>query len=77
MSPVGIGTPPTPLPLASVPSPPPGTKGGGHTSLRLRGWGSPNFDDWGYSLALCLFCDSKLLQHLYRQMFGCVANPQC
>ncbi len=28
-------------------APPPGTKGGGgHTRLRVRGWGSPNSDDW-------------------------------
>jgi hypothetical protein len=27
--------------------PTPGTKGGGgHTRLRVRGWGSPNSDDW-------------------------------
>ncbi len=35
---------------------PPGPKGGGHTCLRLRGWGCPNFDDWRKSLALCLLC---------------------
>ncbi len=29
---------------------------GGHTRLRVRGWGSPNFDDWRKSLALCLLC---------------------
>jgi hypothetical protein len=29
---------------------------GGHTSLRERGWGSPNSDDWRKSLALCLLC---------------------
>jgi hypothetical protein len=36
----------------------PETKGGGgvHTRLRVRGWGSPNSDDWGKSLALCLLC---------------------
>jgi hypothetical protein len=27
---------------------------GGHTRLRLRGWGSSNSDDWRTSLALCL-----------------------
>jgi hypothetical protein len=37
--------------------PPPRTKGWGAHSLRLRGWGSPNSDDWRKSLALCLLCD--------------------
>ncbi len=32
---------------------PPEPKGGGHTRLRVRGWGSPNSDDWRKSLALC------------------------
>jgi hypothetical protein len=52
---VGIGTLPTPLSPASVPLPP--EPGGGHTRLRVRGWGSPNSDDWRKSLALCLLCD--------------------
>jgi hypothetical protein len=30
---------------------------GGHTGLRVRGWGSPDSDDWRNSLALCLLCD--------------------
>ncbi len=30
---------------------------GGHTRLRVRGWGSPNSDDWRKSLALCQLCD--------------------
>jgi hypothetical protein len=49
-----------PLSPASVPLPPePG--GGGHThSLRVRGWGSPNSDDWIKSLALCLVCGYDL-----------------
>ena len=52
---VGIGTPPTPLSPASVPlSPVP--KGGGHTRLRVRGWGSPNSDDLRKGIALCLLC---------------------
>ncbi len=29
---------------------------GGHTRMRLRGWGSPNSDDWRKSLSLCLLC---------------------
>jgi hypothetical protein len=44
---VGIGTAPPSLPL-----PPPRTKGGGgHARLRLRGWGSPDSDDWKKKLS--------------------------
>ncbi len=54
---VGIGTLPTPLSPACVPFPPePGEEGGGHTCPRVRGWESPNSDDWSKSLALCLLC---------------------
>jgi hypothetical protein len=52
---VGIGTPPIPLPQASVPSPP-DQRVGGHTRLSLRGWGSSNSDAGAKSLALCLLC---------------------
>jgi len=55
---VGIGT--LPPPLSSL-----GTKGwggGGHTRLRVRGWGSPNSDDWRKSLALCLLCARESLK---------------
>ncbi len=31
--------------------------GGGYTLARVRGWGSPNSDDWRKGLALCLLCD--------------------
>ncbi len=48
---------PPPLPQASV-SPPPEPKVG-PTRLRVRGWGSPNWDDWRKSLALCLLSDMK------------------
>jgi hypothetical protein len=50
---------PTPS-LASECAPHPGTNGGGDTRLRVRGWGSPNSDDWRKSLALCLLCDPDL-----------------
>jgi hypothetical protein len=30
--------------------------GGGHTRLLVRGWESPNSDDWRKSLSLCLLC---------------------
>ncbi len=52
---VGIGTLPPPLSPASVPLPPE-LKGGRHTRLRVRGWGSPNSEDWRKSLSLCLLC---------------------
>jgi hypothetical protein len=29
---------------------------GGHTRVRVRGWGSLNSNDWRKSLALCLLC---------------------
>jgi hypothetical protein len=50
--------------VCALPPPPRRTKGGGHTRLRLRGWGSPNSDDWRKSLALCLLCDLLLLTKL-------------
>ncbi len=48
---------PPPLSRKQVcPPPPPESKGGGgHTRLRVRGWGSPNSDDWRKSWALCLY----------------------
>jgi hypothetical protein len=46
---------PPPLSPASVPLPPE-PKGPGQTRLRVRGWGSPNSNDWRKSLALCLLC---------------------
>ncbi len=52
---VGIWTPPPPLLQECVPHPSE-QKGGGHTCLREREWGSPNSDDWRKSLALCLLC---------------------
>jgi hypothetical protein len=45
-----------PLSPTSVPLPPEPKGGGGHTRLRVRGWGSPNSDDGRKSLALCLLC---------------------
>ncbi len=57
---------PTPSP-ASKCAPPESRGGGGylHTRLRVRGWGSPNTDDWRESLLLCLLCGSKYLQYSY------------
>jgi hypothetical protein len=56
---VGIGTLPTLLSTASVPSPQNGG-GGGHTRPRVRGWGSPNIDEWQKKLStlhtLCTEC---------------------
>ncbi len=63
-------------------APPPGSKGGGHTRLRVRGWGSPNSDDWRKSSALCLLCDQTqprrnhprcfcfLMSSVYFQCYG-------
>ncbi len=45
-----------PLSPASVPLPLVPKGGGEHTHLRVRGWGSPNSDNWTKSLALCLLC---------------------
>ncbi len=52
---VGIGTLPTPLSPASGPLPQ--NWEGGHTRLRVRGWGSPNSDDWRKNLPLCPLCN--------------------
>jgi hypothetical protein len=54
--PLVIGTLPPPFSPASVPLPPEPKGEGGHTRLRVRGWGSPNSDDWRKGLALCLLC---------------------
>ncbi len=51
---VGIGTPPTPLPQASVP--PPRTNGGGAHSPAAKGFGKSQFRRLEISLALCLLC---------------------
>ncbi len=59
---IGIGTLSPPLSPASVPLPSE-PRGEGHTRLRVRGWGSPNFDDWRKSLALCLLCGWNSLSY--------------
>jgi hypothetical protein len=43
-------------PLWGGPPPPPPPFGpwGGHTRLRLRGWGSPNSDEGTYTVVLCI-----------------------
>ncbi len=46
----------------------PRAKGAGeHTRLRVRGWRSPNSDDWRKSLVLCLLCAliSLSVLHVY------------
>jgi hypothetical protein len=55
MSPLRNCDSPTPF-AAGECSLPPDQRVGGHTRLRLKGWGSPNSDDWRKSLALCLLC---------------------
>jgi hypothetical protein len=49
---VGIRTPQPPLPLSSTSTPEP--RSGEHARLRVRGWGSPNSDDWRKSLSTLL-----------------------
>jgi hypothetical protein len=51
---VGIGTPPPLEPQASVP-PHPLVRGGGHTRLRLKGWGSPNSNEGTYTVVLYIY----------------------
>ncbi len=57
---VRIGTPPPPLSEASAPLPHPRNQSGGggvvHTRLYVRGWGSPNSDNYRKGLELCLLC---------------------
>ncbi len=62
---VGIGIPPPPLPLASVP--PRNQRGGGGTLA--YGWGSPNSDDGRKSVALCLLYSVRLVNgmlHIFK-----------
>jgi hypothetical protein len=47
-----------PLSRQQVCPSPPESGGGGHTRRGVRGWGSPNSDDWRKSLVLCLLCGS-------------------
>jgi hypothetical protein len=47
---------PSPSPASECALPPVPKGGGGHTRPRLRGWASPNSDDWRKSFALCLLC---------------------
>ncbi len=46
---------PQPLSSQGV-CPSPHNQGGGHTRMRVRGWGSPNSEDWRKSFALFLLC---------------------
>jgi hypothetical protein len=72
---VGIGTLPTPLSRQRVcPQP---KMGGGHTHLRVRGWGSPNSDDWRKGLALCLLCGFKYGRESYRTPYSIVISLLC
>jgi hypothetical protein len=45
---------PTPL-AAGECAPPPFGPGGGHTRLRLKGWGSPNFNKRTYTVVLYIY----------------------
>ncbi len=76
---VRIGAPPPPLLQASVYPPLPSQpKGGEHTRLRVRGWGSPISDDWTKSWALCLlYAHNPQLFHIscwkYPPYFGIIS----
>ncbi len=53
---------------------------GGHTRLRVTGWGSHNSDDWRKSLALCLLCARESLKQplIYLGVFwDCVLKLLC
>jgi hypothetical protein len=50
---VGIRTPPTPHPPASVP--PNGSGGGGHTRWREKGWEGPTSDEGTYTAVLFIY----------------------
>ncbi len=50
---------PNPLPASECDLPPGPKGGGGHTRLRPRVLGNPNYDDWRKSLALCLLYGSN------------------
>jgi hypothetical protein len=51
---VGIGTPPTPHPQASMPLPPLVLEGGAH-SLAIEGWESPDSDEGTYTVVLFIY----------------------
>ncbi len=71
---VGIGTPPWLMRVC----PPPRTKGGGGICAcqRVRGWVSPNSNDWRKSLALCLLNGTTHRVHLFtRDETGLVCLP--
>jgi hypothetical protein len=71
MSPRRNWNSPTPS-LASDCAPPPGIKGGarGHTREGVRGWVSPNTNDWRKSLSLCLLCDHDEIQEMHFQNYS-------
>ncbi len=56
---------PHPLSRKRVCTSPRNQRGGAHTRKRVRGWGSPNSNDWRKSLALCLLCASDYESFVY------------
>jgi hypothetical protein len=60
---VGIVTPPTPLPLASVPPPPSDQRVRGAHSPAAKGGEESQFRRLEKSLALCLHCKSRTSQY--------------
>ncbi len=66
---VGIGTPPPLLPQASVP-PHPLVRGGGHTRLRLKGWGSPNSNEGTYTVVLNIYKYFVVGDHMLQDFYA-------
>ncbi len=60
---VGLGPPTSSPPNECVP-PPPNQRGGWQPRLRVRGWDSPNSDDWRKSLGLCVLWGRTIQKRL-------------
>jgi hypothetical protein len=63
---------PSPTPFAAGEcAPPPFGTGGGHTRLRLKGWGSPNSNEGTYTVVLyiCKYFVGSIIVHIVNYMF--------
>ncbi len=70
---VGIGTPPPLQQQASVPLHPL-VRGGGHTRLRLKGWGSPNSNEGTYTVVLYIYKYFVIVTKSKPSILQCVTN---